>query len=78
MDVEMLVLRTIPLLPVFPSNLILIMSADQKFLVLLRLINRMPVNRWAKGLLCSVEYMVDEKYNRPREIHVHINSFSIP
>lgn len=47
MDIEMLVLKALPLLPLYPSSFFLLLSASHKFLGLVRLINNMPVNREA-------------------------------
>jgi hypothetical protein len=68
MDIEMLVLKVLPLLPLYPSSLFVLMSASHKFLALVRLINNMPVNRWAKRLLWNMENLLEEKHHRPREV----------
>jgi hypothetical protein len=68
MDVEMLLLKALPLLPVFPSSLSLCMSPSHKFLVPVRLINNMPVNRQNKRLLWSMKNLLEEKHNIPREV----------
>jgi len=46
-DTEMLVLKALPLLPLYPSSHFLLISASHKFLGLVRLIDNMPVNRQA-------------------------------
>lgn len=68
MDIEMLELKSLPLLPLYHSSLFLLMPASHKFLGLVRLINNMPVNRQAKRLLWNMEIMLEEKHNRPREV----------
>jgi hypothetical protein len=64
MDTEMLVLKALPLLPLYPSSLFLLMSASHKFLGPVRLVCNMPVNR----TLWNMENMLEGKHNKPKKV----------